>query len=42
MEIGKPVRVITVEPVQTPVPQREPVLPDPEPVKVPQEEPVKV
>jgi hypothetical protein len=42
MEIGKPERTIVIEPVESPVPQKEPVEApkEPAPVKVPEKEPV--
>ena len=41
MEIGKPQRVIRIEPLENPVLAREPA-PAKEPVKVPEREPEKV
>jgi hypothetical protein len=38
MDIGEPLRIYTVEPVEDPVPRREPVPPPPQPAR-PQEEP---
>lgn len=39
MEIGRPQRVITVEPAIPVVPERQPATPDREPAKVPDREP---
>lgn len=38
MDIGKPRRIFTVEPVETPVPEREPRS-EPKPTPEPQQEP---
>jgi hypothetical protein len=38
MEIGKPERIITVEPLEDPVPREEPV--EAPPIETPEEEPV--
>jgi hypothetical protein len=40
MDIGKPKRVVIVEPVESPVPAEK--TPEPEPVETPEREPEKV
>lgn len=42
IDIGKEKPAIVIEPIQNPIPNKEQPAPKPEPVKVPEKEPVKV